>query len=165
MGCGKSLIGDALARHLGIEFIDLDDYIEKHEIYNIKAIFKQGGELKFRKIEHNYIVDIIKNKGNVVVALGGGTPCYFDTMDQIKKQPKIKTIYLRSELNTLLDRLWKERLHRPMIANLKTKESLAKFIGKHLFERNFYYEQAEFKVDTDFKTVDEIVTEVCSLLG
>ena len=86
-------------------------------------------------------------------------------MDQFKKQPKIKTIYLRSELNTLLDRLWKERLHRPMIANLKTKESLAKFIGKHLFERNFYYEQAEFKVDTDFKTVDEIVTEVCSLLG
>ena len=103
MGCGKTLIGDALARHLDIEFIDLDDYIEKHETYNIKAIFKQGGELKFRKIEHNYILDITQKKGNVVVALGGGTPCYFDTMDQFKKQPKIKTIYLRSELNTLLD--------------------------------------------------------------
>ena len=165
MGCGKSLIGDALAKHLDIEFIDLDDYIVKHENQSIKTIFKEGGELKFRKLEHNYLLDIIQNKGNIVVALGGGTPCYFNTMDQFKKQPKIKTIYLRSELNTLVDRLWKERLHRPMIAHLKTKESLAEFIGKHLFERNFYYEKAETKVDTDLKSVDEIVTEVCSLLG
>ena len=165
MGCGKSLIGDALAKHLDIEFIDLDNYVEKSEKQSIKTIFKDRGELKFRKLEHNYLLDIIQNKDNVVVALGGGTPCYFNTMDQFKKQPKIKTIYLRSELNILVDRLWKERLHRPMVAHLKTKKSLAEFIGKHLFERNFYYEQAETKVDTDLKSVDKIVTEVCYLLG
>ena len=165
MGCGKTLVGEALAKHLDIKFIDLDDYIEKYEKQSIKTIFKEGGELIFRQLEHNYLLDIIQNKGNVVVALGGGTPCYFDTMNQFKKQSEIKTIYLRSGLNTLVNRIWKERLHRPLIAHLKTKQLLAEFIGKHLFERNFYYEQAESKVDTDSKNVDQIVTEVCTLLS
>ena len=126
MGCGKTLVGEALAKHLDIKFIDLDDYIEKYEKQSIKTIFKEGGELIFRQLEHNYLLDIIQNKGNVVVALGGGTPCYFDTMNQFKKQSEIKTIYLRSKLNTLVNRIWKGLKNQKLVKRYFNKSRYAK---------------------------------------
>jgi len=165
MGSGKSLIGRALAKHLKIDFVDLDDYIEAQENQTIATIFKTKGELGFRKLEFQYLEKLMETPKNWVLALGGGTPCYYDSIKRLKAQPKIQTIYLQTALPTLVDRLWLERAHRPMIAHLETKEALAEFIGKHLFERHPFYDQAEFKIETSQKEVSEIVAEMIQLLG
>ena len=75
MGSGKTEIGSRISQKLGMKFIDLDQYIEKKEDSSITRIFEKKGDIYFRKIESKYLHEIIK-KDNIVLSLGGGTPCY-----------------------------------------------------------------------------------------
>ena len=142
MGAGKSTIGKALALATQRIFYDLDDYIAEKEGQDVSAIFQQYGELYFRKKEQFYFKELRNNLQPKVVALGGGTPCYFDTMEQLLAMPNVKTIYLHASVTFLSHRLWPERMQRPLITHLDAEEKLTEFIGKHLFERNPYYQQA-----------------------
>ena len=76
MGSGKSRVGKALAEQMKIPFLDLDAYIEAEENRSIPAIFNAVGELGFRKLEWSYLQQLVAQKENQVLALGGGTPCY-----------------------------------------------------------------------------------------
>ena len=84
MGCGKSTLGKKLAYNLRHDFIDLDTYIEEQEGRTIKEIFADDGEDYFRKLERVYLHRVIDTE-NVVISVGGGTPCFFDNMEQIRK--------------------------------------------------------------------------------
>ena len=75
MGSGKTEIGSRISQKLGMKFIDLDQYIEKKEDSSITKIFEKKGDIYFRKIESKYLHEIIK-KDNIILSLGGGTPCY-----------------------------------------------------------------------------------------
>lgn len=84
MSSGKSTLGKKLARLLGYRFVDLDKLIETSEGMAISTIFSLKGEDYFRELESRLLKEIHPN-GNVVLASGGGTPCFFDNMDYIKK--------------------------------------------------------------------------------
>ncbi|TPN85330.1 shikimate kinase [Aquimarina algicola] len=163
MGSGKSLIGSALASILEFDYIDLDDYIENQEKKTISEIFDDKGEIYFRKQEHTYLKDVLQ-KNDTVISLGGGTPCFAGNMDLIIEAEKVKSIYLQTSLEELTHRLLSERSKRPLIAHLTNEDDLKDFIRKHLFERSFYYNQSDIKVQTDQKTVETIVTEIRSKL-
>jgi len=94
MASGKSTIGNYLAKVLNYSFIDLDNYIEKKENLSVKEIFSQKGEIYFRKLENTALKEIVNNKENFVLSLGGGTPCFYDTMEWLKSKTNTKTIYL-----------------------------------------------------------------------
>jgi shikimate kinase len=53
---------------------------------------------------------------------------------------------------------------RPLISHITDKKVLTDFIRKHLFERNFYYHQAQHKITVDQKPVQQIVREIVALL-
>ncbi|WP_242093304.1 shikimate kinase [Aestuariivivens sediminicola] len=164
MASGKSTLGKILAEKLKYDFIDLDDYIEGQEKLSVKDIFKKKGELYFRKSETLYLSNILKTKNNIVLALGGGTPCYGNNMDLISATSGVKSFYLKATLPHLVNKLFKKKNKRPLIAHLESKEELRDFIGKHLFERAPYYEQADFSISVDHKTKKEIVKSIRSLL-
>ncbi len=149
MTSGKSLIGKKLAQILNYEFIDLDDYIEKEEDSSISEIFKNKGEIYFRKREHEILKDLILVNQKCVISLGGGTPCYSSNLDLLLNNSDLKTFYLRVSINNLSERLFIEREKRPLVSHIKTKEELLEFVGKHLFERLTYYTQAEFTIDAN----------------
>lgn len=159
MGSGKSVIGKKLAEILSYAFLDFDDYIEAKENASIATIFKTKGEIYFRKAEQTYIKEILELP-KTVVALGGGTPCYGDTMNLILSTENAQSIYLKASINTLSNRLFKEKAKRPLIAHVATIEELNEFIGKHLFERAPFYEQSNLIVKTDGKSVDEVVQDM-----
>ena len=71
MGSGKSSIGLIVSKKLNIEFIDVDDEIEKKLNMKISKIFENKGEKYFRKIEEEITLKILKNK-KTVISLGGG---------------------------------------------------------------------------------------------
>lgn len=71
-GSGKSTLGKKYAEKRGVEFIDLDEEIEKREGTSIPTIFAEKGEKYFRDLESATLLDISKT-GNKVVSLGGGT--------------------------------------------------------------------------------------------
>lgn len=160
MASGKSSVGKILAEKLKFGFIDLDDYIEAKEQDSIKNIFKKKGEIYFRKLETNYLNEVLGKQDNVVLSLGGGTPCYGNNMDYIKRDENAKSIYFKTSIPTLVDRLKTEKAQRPLIAHIESDEMLVEFIGKHLFERSQFYNLAEITVTTDNKTKEQIVEDV-----
>ena len=158
MASGKSTIGSALSKKLYMNFIDLDAYISKQENSTIPEIFKLKGEIYFRQIESKYLKEILNLQEDFVLSLGGGTPCYANNMDLILNS-KAKSIYINVKLPTLVARIIQEKSNRPLVANLDD-EKITEFVAKHLFERRFYYEQAELHLNTNDKVIEEIVSEI-----
>lgn len=160
MGCGKSAVGMELAAAFGFKFIDLDNHIEFVEGKSVSEIFKEKGEIYFRKLENRILKDLVRSENNMILSTGGGTPCYGDTMEFLLRQDKLVTIYLKAGIQVLADRLFKERVHRPLIAHIDDKIVLIDFIRKHLFERSYYYNQAKLTIDAENSSVEEIAQEI-----
>ena len=165
MASGKSTVGKLLAKIMGYDFQDLDDFIEENERKSIADIFALKGEIYFRKLESTYLSELLLEKDGLVLSLGGGTPCYGNNMATLLSHEKVKTVYLRASLKTLVGRLIHEKEKRPLISHLITEAELTEFIAKHLFERRTFYEQAEITVTTDAKPVAKIIEDLLENLN
>ncbi len=160
MGSGKSVVGRALAEKLQLVFLDLDDEIKVQEGRDIPEIFKTLGEIYFRRKETEVLQSLLNSDKDFVLSLGGGTPCYGKNLQLIKNSGETTLIYLKTSLEELKKRLWREKGTRPLIQDLGSPEVLEDFIRKHLFERNFYYNQSDLIILTDRKEIGEIVAEI-----
>lgn len=162
MGSGKSTIAKLLSKTMQYEFLDLDEIIEKEQNASVSTIFEQKGEVFFRKLEHQVLKRILQSESNMILSLGGGTPC-FTNNQELLQQENICTVYLKTSIDKLYERLRTQKANRPLIA-AKSEDEMKEFIAKHLFERSFYYNQARYIVSTDDKTPQETVLEIQSLL-
>lgn len=160
MASGKSSIGKRLAKKLNYRFTDLDDFIEEKENMSVTQIFKNKGEVYFRNQEARYLKELLNNNENTILAVGGGTPCYSGNMDCILNTKNVKSVYLKASLPALAKKLMEKKAKRPLIAHIETLEEMTEFIGKHLFERSPFYEQAEMHISIDGKTKDEVTDEL-----
>ena len=160
MGVGKSYIGKKLSKELMIDFIDLDNYIESHEKKSISNIFFEKGEIYFRSIENKYLELILNKNLKCVISTGGGTPCYSNNIDLIKRNKDLKSFYLKSSSTQLTNILFSEREKRPLISSINSKKDLNSFISKHLFERNIFYNQADYVIDVEKKKLSKVLSEI-----
>ena len=163
MGVGKTTIGVQLASILQYEFIDLDEFIENKENSSVSDIFKDKGEIYFRKQEHLYLKEIIASKARVVLSLGGGTPCYANNMKLVAAD-NVSSFYLQMNPKLLANRLFKERSKRPLIALIPTIDKLMEFIGIHLFERQAFYTLADTTISLEGLSIDETVENIVKKL-
>lgn len=163
MASGKSSIGKRLSKKLSVQFLDLDDYIIEKEKMSISEIFEKKGEVYFRLIENKYLKEVLSKEDDFILALGGGTPCYANNIEEINKENNL-SIYLQGSTQTMINRLIKKKSKRPLIASL-SNDKLAEFVAKHLFERRTYYEQAKITVKIDHKTKKEVAEELQNLLS
>lgn len=154
MASGKSAVGLKLSNKYNLPFVDLDDYIEKKEKKTISTIFKEKGEIYFRLKEAECLEELLTSNENLVLSLGGGTPCYGNNMDVIIKNSI--SYYLKTSIKTIHSRLISEKNKRPLVANIK-EENLSEFIAKHLFERSIFYQRSNKTITTDQRTIDEVV--------
>ncbi|MEN1785638.1 MAG: shikimate kinase [Bacteroidota bacterium] len=162
MCSGKSSVGRALAQQLDCTFIDLDDAIVEDTGLTIPELFAQKGELFFRKKETAVLQAILQQSENLVLALGGGTPCYGNNMDLVN-DGDTQSVYLQFPVGTLAARIANEKAKRPLVARIP-EEQLPEFVGKHLFERAAFYQKAKHTLDADGQSVDELVLNLVSLL-
>lgn len=160
MGSGKSVLGKALASHLALPFIDLDQAIEAKSGYTISETIFNKGELYFRQQEREMLLQQLQ-KPEFVLATGGGTPCYYDNIDLINQHSV--SIYLKMRIADLVHYLEPNRTERPLIAHLKG-EQLKEFVAKHLFERSPFYEKSTFSLKADNLQVKTRVEAIKSLL-
>jgi shikimate kinase len=163
MGCGKSTIAKTLSKIINVPFVDLDQYIEQKAKLTINAIFEQRGEIYFRKLEHQAFVELLDSSEPLIIGLGGGTPCYANN-HELLTGGNVVSIYLKASIETLFNRLSLNKSKRPLIAN-KSEGELKEFIAMHLFERSFYYNQAQFIVSVDDKTIDQAVLDIVAILA
>ena len=143
MYCGKSTLGKRLARLMDYDFVDLDSYFEERYHTTIPIFFEKYGEAAFRKLE-GLILESTSEWDNVVVATGGGTPCYGNNMRRIKELGV--SVYLELSFDAICSRMVNSHKVRPVLAN-KTIEEKREFIKKQLEERNQFYRQADLTID------------------
>ncbi len=143
MGAGKTTVGKALSKELGITFYDLDWYIESRRRKTVPQIFAEQGEEGFRNIERNMLHEVAEFE-NVVISCGGGTPCFFDNMDYMNQQGQV--VFLRCEPEVLRKHLMMGKTERPLLKG-KSPEELIAFIKEQLEKRETYYNKAQYTVD------------------
>ena len=85
MGSGKTTLAKALSRATGLEYIDLDAYIEARFHANVSEIFAREGQDRFRDMERRMLREVAEFE-DVIVACGGGTPCFFDNVDYMNSK-------------------------------------------------------------------------------
>lgn len=157
MGSGKSHWGRLVSEKLHIPFFDLDEQIASHEGKSIAGIFAENGEEYFRLLEKDILHIIAESHDNFVMACGGGTPCFYNNIDYMNQSGS--TIWINTSIDTLFQRLIKEKEVRPLIKNL-TNEQIRGFIIKKFSDRKIYYEQAAIIIDEDPVRLENLVEKI-----
>ena len=143
MGSGKTTVGKALGKEIGLPFYDLDWYIESRMRKKVSQIFAERGEDGFRVIERNMLHEVAEFE-DVVISCGGGTPCFFDNMDYLNQQAQV--VFLRCEPEVLKEHLLMGKGDRPLLKG-KSAEELIGFIRQQLEYREPYYLKAKYTLD------------------
>lgn len=143
MYCGKSTYGRRLAAERGMDFLDLDRAFEERYHYTVPRFFATFGEEAFRQLESRLLRSTV-DLDNVVVATGGGTPCYRDNMDFILAHGT--AVYLRMDVDQLVARALGSRNPRPLMQGIGPDQLHAR-IEAQLKEREVFYRKANIVLD------------------
>jgi shikimate kinase len=159
MGAGKTTVGRALSRRLGLKFEDLDDRIQQREGKTIEQIFRDSGEAEFRKAETSALREVLAELGSStgVVALGGGAFVQPEN-SALLEAAAVHSVFLDAPADELLRRCESESKERPLRQDTKQFRELYE-------KRQPAYMKAGVRIDTNGKDVDAIAAEVACSLG
>lgn len=138
MASGKTTFGRALARRTGMQFIDLDFYIEQRFRKSITEIFSEKGEDEFRRIEAAMLRETGEFEG-VIISCGGGTPCFHNNMDYMLSRGDV--VWLEASPGRITERLVLNSSHRPLMSG-KTPEEIRITVEEGLTKRAPFYSKA-----------------------
>lgn len=158
MGCGKSTVGKSLAKRTGFAYVDTDESIvEKYG--KISDIFAAYGEEYFRSLETQTVKSLSRRDG-LVISTGGGLVLRKENVEALRNGGKI--VFLRARIDTLAARLQSDT-ERPL---LQGATSLRERLESMLRIRTPIYEsEADFVVDVDEKTPEEISEKIVEWIG
>lgn len=158
MGSGKTSVGEQLASQLLFTFKDTDHLIEEQVGNTIKHVFETKGEAYFRDLETDLLKRLLHEYKETILSSGGGVPVREENRKLLRELGTV--IYLRASKETLLQRLRGDQT-RPLLqgASLEAK------INQLLQDREvIYQETSHIQIDTDYKSINEIVSEICQSL-
>lgn len=160
MCSGKTTVGLPLAKALSLRFYDLDWYIEERYRKKVAQIFADEGEAVFRRREANMLREVAEFE-DVVIALGGGTPCHSGNMEYLNQVST--TIYLKATPETLLEHIRLSHVVRPLLQG-KSDEELREFVTSQLAEREQYYSQAQHIINIDVLDTTDKIDQLVALI-
>lgn len=156
MGSGKSTLGKQLARSLKLDFTDLDKYIESETGRSVQEIFSIEGENSFRRLEGQYLAELLIRTAGVI-AIGGGAPCNDEHIRLIKE--RALSVYLKISVPELYLRISLSKTPRPLMAG-KTGAEMENYIFTLLETREKYYNQADIIMESDCITPDTLLKTI-----
>jgi len=154
MGAGKTSIGRALARYLGIPFVDSDKEIEKAAGCSVVDIFSLYGEKEFRRVEEKVIERLLETPPLVKVISTGEGAFITDTVRKMVLDNTL-TIWLKADLELLVKRT-NFRHTRPQLLNTDSRQILAQLIK----ERYDIYALADIMVETKDENIHKTLNKV-----
>ena len=153
MGSGKTTTGKALAKMMGLPFVDLDEQIAEHAGHSINDIFKTEGEPYFRSIESELLLRVSQKSGQVV-ATGGGIVINPSNRARMKNTGAV--IYLKTGLDVLWQRV-KGKTDRPLLQASNPRKALEDLHGQRA---PLYEEECDQIFLTDGKTPEAVALEI-----
>ncbi len=157
MGAGKSTIARGLSEKLEMQRVEMDELIVQKQQMSISEIFDEYGELYFRNLESNCLIELQKQK-QTVVSCGGGIVMREDNRDTMKQNGRV--VLLTATPETILERV-KDSDERPILNNHMNVDYIAGLMEKR---RERYQAAADVTIQTDNKTVTEICDEIITKL-
>ncbi|HEV7620345.1 MAG TPA: shikimate kinase, partial [Flavisolibacter sp.] len=157
MGSGKSHWGIQLSNKINIPFFDLDEKITETEGKPINKIFEVNGEEYFRRKEKEVLHMLTEQNKTFVMACGGGTPCFYNNIEFLKKNGIV--VWLNCSTESLYKRLLKEKDRRPLISKIPDIE-LKSYIIKKYSSRKIYYQQANIIINEENLSLDMFVSQI-----
>ena len=151
MGSGKSSIGSIVAKKLKLDFIDIDNEIEKELGINIKKIFATKGEDFFRKFEEKITLKKLK-LNSTVISLGGGAFMNKNIRKEVLKSHI--SFWLNWDNEILLNRI-KKNNKRPLVQN-STNSKLIELMNK----RSNIYSKALYEIKCDNLSKNEVLKKI-----
>jgi len=158
MGMGKTAVGQALAKKLNKEFVELDSLIEHKAGKSIPEIFQQDGEIAFRELEIEVTKEVTKGK-NLIIACGGGVVLNKINIDRLRNESRI--VYLTASPRIILKRILNDGEERPL---LKTPNKALEIQELLRFRKPFYERAADIKINTSKLDIDSVVEQIISKL-
>jgi shikimate kinase len=154
MGCGKTSVGEALAKRLSFSFLDTDEAIEKKEGKKISAIFEESGEKAFRDMETNLLLELFDTTEKTVISTGGGLVLREENGKILQKLGFV--VYLDVTVETVLERLKNDKT-RPLLNGENKEERVKKLLD---FRRPIYEYTAYLTLDTNKREIEKITEEI-----
>ncbi len=147
---------------MGVELIDTDHLIEQKSGKSVSEIFEQCGELAFRQMERDALVEISQREGFVVIATGGGLPTWSDNMELLNQIGE--SVYLCRSAESIAKRMSPNgRQRRPKLRGLDD-EQLVAFMRGGIAERERYYSQARYIIDCDAFSDAQVAERILGLI-
>jgi shikimate kinase len=159
MGSGKSTVSRKLAHQLGYLCFDLDDLFEQRFKITVADFFARYDESLFRRLESQLLKETAV-LDNVVIATGGGTPCFYDNMVWMNMSGI--TIFLEMSVPAIISRLHNSKKKRPLLLD-KTADELNDFVLEHLRHRNIFYSQARLIVPAVSINVMDLAKQIIDI--
>ncbi len=161
-GTGKSTVGRQIASQLGMPFVDADEDLERRAGQTIREIFAAGGEPLFRDLEAAVLADLM-NQDKRVLALGGGVVLRPENR-LLVRQAKNCVVWLQANARTLDERINSDAATSQRRPNLTSSGGLAEIEHLLAVREPLYRECAQFAVDTEGQSPEQIAAHVVSLL-
>jgi shikimate kinase len=156
-GSGKSTVGMALAAQLKLAFVDTDSLIELKESRKISNIFVDDGEGFFRAIEFEALKEVLQ-KSDCVISLGGGAPIAEKAQEALRNSNSL-IVFLDVSLATAAPRVGFNRDRPLLLGNPRAQwQTLSDQ------RRPIYEDLADYTVKVDDMSVEEIVSQIESVL-
>jgi shikimate kinase len=160
-GCGKSTLGKQYSLYSGFGFADTDKIIIEEQKKSIEEIYAEGGEMSFRRMEHELIQRFFE-KEEMVVCTGGGLPCFLGNME-LMNQHGI-TVFMDVSPEELWNRVKNtDFAGRPIYQN-KTPEEIQAVIRERSAERRKFYSTAHIILKSDCIKLQDLLDGLDNLL-
>lgn len=154
MGSGKSTFGKKLADGLGIAFYDLDQVIESKAGKTIPQLFQEWGEIRFREYEAEVLRSFVKEDKDFVLACGGGTPCFHDSMDWMNAHGY--TFFIDTPFAETEERLKGTEANRPVLKALRQEKNDDSLHQLYIKRREIYLQAASI-LGPESLNVNEVI--------
>jgi XRE family aerobic/anaerobic benzoate catabolism transcriptional regulator len=157
-GAGKSTVGAALARKLGMRFIEVDQEIEAATGLALGDVFTLHGEAYYRRVEREVLTRLLADANPMVLATGGSI--VNDPTNYALLEKRAYTIWLRARPEDHWNRVVAQGDQRPMAENPHAFEELRALLAA----RQKLYARADRTIDTSRQTVKQVVAEIADAI-
>jgi XRE family aerobic/anaerobic benzoate catabolism transcriptional regulator len=157
-GAGKSTLGNRLADHLEIPFIELDAKIERDFGLSLGEIFALSGQAAYRRSERRALDGVLDGHREFVLAAGGSIVAEAETYDELLS--RCFTVWVKASPEEHMNRVIAQGDLRPMSDN---KEAMAD-LERILAARTPLYARADAVVDTAGASIEASFTDLLAVL-